>query len=83
MNEIEYAKMEAEIIDRSDSYFKARPSLDTLENRKLFEDGFQRGSKISTQKVIGQLSSAQMNAINMITPIGSNSSGFESSELIG
>ena len=82
MKEIEYARMEAEIIDRSDSYFKARPSLDTVENRKLFEDGLERGFKF-TQKVIGQLNSAQMNAINMITPIGANLSEFEPSKLIG
>ena len=45
MDEQNHVQMEAERSDQSDSYFMARPQVDTPHNRKLFEAGFERGFK--------------------------------------
>ncbi len=42
MNENTIAEMEAQIIDKGDAYFKARPRA-TAENRNIFVAGFKRG----------------------------------------
>lgn len=43
--EHQQARHEGERIAAADSYFKARPHLDTVANRRLFEAGFDRGAK--------------------------------------
>ena len=45
MSEEQIAIMESIIIDASDSYFRARPQLDTGKNRTVFEAGVERGYK--------------------------------------
>lgn len=56
MNEEQYAEMEANEIDKEDSYFAARQrGNDTMHNRKLFEAGFERGYKEGMKEKHGRL----------------------------
>jgi hypothetical protein len=41
--EQDFAICEANCIGESDAYFKARPAMDTRENRRIFESGHRRG----------------------------------------
>jgi len=41
MSESEIAVMEGEMIGAEDDYFDARPQIDTMENRRVFEAGFR------------------------------------------
>lgn len=43
--EHDIAEREGRCVAACDSYFKARPHLDTLANRRLFEAGFARGAE--------------------------------------
>ncbi len=44
MTEREHAWLEASTVAATDAYFKARPHIDSLANRMIFEAGFMRGA---------------------------------------
>lgn len=44
-SEEQYIEMEAARIDSSEQYFSARPQIDGLDRRRVFESGFDRGWK--------------------------------------
>lgn len=52
--EREYIEMEAARNDSSERYFNARPQFDTVDRRKVFESGFDRGWKAAIDKVLGE-----------------------------
>jgi hypothetical protein len=73
MNEKQWAEMEAEMINSVDAYFAARPSKDSGAANTAFLAGFERGyrANLKPEKPMQpQLTREQVNAINMITPIG-------------
>ncbi len=79
MNEREYAVMEGELNRSSQAYFEARPSLDTKENRRLFEAGFQRGyDVVYTSKVSNRTKPVEHTNIKLLKT--STESGFETLE---
>ena len=45
MNEAQRASMESERNAASDEYFEARPQIDTMDRRRVFEAGFDRAWK--------------------------------------
>ncbi len=50
MIEKEIAMMEGMICYLSDEYFKARPQLDNLHNRRIFEAGAERMYKLLAKR---------------------------------
>jgi len=44
MTDREHAWLEAHTVAASDAYFTARPHIDCLTNRMIFEAGFMRGA---------------------------------------
>jgi hypothetical protein len=44
--ELYYAEMEAARNESEDKYFKARPQLETLMSRQLFQAGFERAYRL-------------------------------------
>lgn len=44
MNEREHAWLEAHTVAASDAYFAARPHINCLTNRMIFEAGFMRAA---------------------------------------
>lgn len=70
MSEEEYARREAEEIHAENSYFEARPEVDTQNRRRVFEAGFIRGYDSVRPKYPRGLTDAQIDEIARNMPGG-------------